>query len=82
MYKNNSKGITLRMRQTGFHSHHPVMRTLLVLRVIFIVFTAFKVVACYITDGDNQKCGNSFLLTSLKLCYLRQSFNSFRKSSC
>ena len=30
--------------------------------------TAFKGVACYITDGDNQKCGNSFLLSSLKLC--------------
>ena len=30
--------------------------------------TAFKGVACYVTDGDNQKCGNSFLLSSLKLC--------------
>ena len=68
MFKNNLKGITLRMSLTDFHSHHPVMSTLLVLRVLFIVFTAFKVVACYVTDGDNQECGNSFLLTSLKLC--------------
>ena len=64
------------MRLTGSHSHHPVMSTLLVLRVIFIALTAFKGVACYITDGDNQECGNSFLLTSLKLCdiYVRPLF--------
>ena len=67
MFKNNLKEITLRMRLTGSLTHHPVTSTLLVLRVIFIAFTAFKGVACYITDDDNQECGNSFLLTSLKL---------------